>query len=70
MYNYIRDMSNGSTFVTSVLKVLIEERQNTHRERWNLDNAATPFKIGDVAKVHVQVQSNSKTRVIKIFFLS
>jgi hypothetical protein len=45
--------------------VLIEERRNTHRERWNSGATVKPFEIGDVVKAHVQIQSNSSTGVVK-----
>ena len=51
--NYLRDIPNNSIFVTSILQVIIEERRTTHRKRWNADNSATPFEIGDVARVHL-----------------
>ena len=65
LYKYLRDVSNDSAFATSVLQVLIEERRTTHRERWNVNHVAKPFELGDVVKAHVQVQSNSKTGVVK-----
>ena len=64
LHNCLRDVSNDYTFATSVLQVLIEERRTTHRERWNADNTAESFELGDVVKSHVQIQSNSKTGVI------
>ena len=65
LYTYLRDVSNDSTFATSVLQVLIEERRAAHRDRWNKDHTSKPFEIGDVVKAHVQVQSNSKLGVVK-----
>ena len=35
LYDYLRDVSIDSTFVTSVLQVLIKERRTAHRDRWN-----------------------------------
>ena len=34
-YKYLRDVSNSSAFITSVLQMLIEERQTSHRNSWN-----------------------------------
>ena len=65
LYKYLRDVSNDSKFATSVLQVLIEERRTTHRTRWNNDRAAKEFKVGDVVKAHVQVQSNASRGEVK-----
>ena len=65
LYSYLRDVSNDSTFATSILQVLIEERCTAHRTRWNNDRAAKYFNVGDIIKVHVQVQSNATTGTIK-----
>ena len=65
LFTYFRDVSNDSTFATSVLQVLIEERRTVHRTRQNTEHTITPFEIGDVVKAHVQVQSNSKTGSVK-----
>ena len=65
LYTYLRDVSNDSTFATSVLQVLVEERRTAHRDRWNKEHARKPFEIGDVVKAHVQVQSNSKSGIVK-----
>ena len=35
LYDYLRDVSIDSTFATSVLQVLVEERRTVHRDRWN-----------------------------------
>ena len=35
LYSYLRNVSNDSTFSTSILQVLIEERRTAHRTRWN-----------------------------------
>ena len=56
MYDYLRHISNDSTFATSTLQILIEERQTVHRERWNQNRSSPKFKVGDAFKAHVQVQ--------------
>ena len=61
LYTYLRDVSNDSQFATSILQVLIEERRTAHRLRWNTDRAAKLFKVGDVVKAHVQVNSKAAT---------
>ena len=65
LYIYLRDVSNESAFATSVLQVLIEERRTAHRTRWNKNKSEQIFQVGDVVKAHVQVNSNSKTGVVK-----
>jgi len=47
------------------LQVLIEERRTAHRDRWNTKRAAETFKVGDVVKSYVQVQSNADTGTVK-----
>ena len=65
LYNYLRNVSFDSTFATSVLQVLIEENRTAHRDRWNTKRSAKTFKVGDVVKVHVQVQSNAATGTVQ-----
>ena len=65
LYIYLRDVSNESSFAQSVLQVLIEERRAAHRVRWNKNRIEQIFQVGNVVKVHVQVQSNSTTGVVK-----
>ena len=64
LFQYLRDVSNDSTFATAVLQVLVEERRTAHRERSNQGQEESPFKVGDVVKAHVQVQSNASTGVV------
>ena len=61
LYDYLRDVSIDSTFATSVLQVLIEERRTAHRDQWNTKRAATRFHVGDILRAYVQVPSNSAT---------
>ena len=69
LFTYLRDVSNDSQFATAVLQILIEKRRTAHRDRWNNKRAAKPFKVGDVVKAHVQVQSNfSKGDVTKLLY--
>ena len=65
LFTYLRDVSNDSQFATAVLQILIEERRTAHRDRWNSKRAAKQFKVGDVVKAHVQVQSNSSNGDVK-----
>ena len=65
LYSYLRNVSNDFKFSQSVLQVLIEERRDSHRERANTDKLPSAFKVGDVVKAHVQVQSKSETGVVK-----
>ena len=55
LYSYLRDVSNDSTFATSILQALIEERRTAHRTRWNENRAAKTFEVVDVVKAYVQV---------------
>ena len=59
---YLRTVSNDSAFATSVLQIIIEERRTEHRNRHNKTvSKLVEFKVGDVVKAHVQVQSQSAT---------
>lgn len=64
LYNYLRDVSNDSTFATSVLKILIEERRLMHQTRLNQNKVKSNLKVGDIVKAHVQVQSKTSTGVV------
>ena len=59
LMQYLRDVSNDSKFSIAVLQILIEERRTAHRDRHNQQCKTAPFKVGDVVKAHVQVQSKS-----------
>ena len=61
LYHYLRQVSNNSAFVQSILAVLLEERHTTHRDRHNKGKTQPVFKVGDVVKAHVQVRSNIAT---------
>ena len=64
-YKYLRDVSTNSNFMTAVLKIIVEERRNAHRERWNNENVPQMFQVRDVVKTHVQVQSKYDTGEVK-----
>ena len=71
LFKYLRDVSTNSTFMTAVLKIIVEERQTAHRERWNNGNVLQLFQVRDVVKAHVQVQSKDDTgEVNKLSFQS
>ena len=57
LFKYLRDVS----FATSVVQILVEERRDTHRIRWNKNKIEQLFEIGDVVKAHVQVTSKADT---------
>ena len=59
LYKYLRDVSNDSKFATSVVQILVDERREAHRLRWNKDKVEQLFEVGDVVKAHVQVNSNA-----------
>jgi hypothetical protein len=58
LYDYLRHVSNDSTFAQSVVQILIEERREEFRIRHNKGKTLPQFKVGDVVKAHVQVKSN------------
>ena len=64
LYNYLRDVSTESTFAISVLQILIEERRLLHQQRINKDRKQSNFKVGDIVKAHVQIQSNSAAGIV------
>ena len=70
LFKYLRDVSTNSTFSTAVLQILVEERRTAHRERWNKGNHLKPFQVGDVVKVHIQIQFNADEGLVKKTFLS
>ena len=59
LFNYLRHVSCNSTFANSVLQLLIEERREYYRNRANLQRDNIKFKVEDVVKAHVTVQSNA-----------
>ena len=61
MYEYLWHIFNNSQFSSSILHILIEERQTVNRERLNQNISATEFKVGNAIKSHFQVQSKSDT---------
>jgi hypothetical protein len=65
LYNYLRHVSGNSTFAIGVLQTLIEERRTAHRDRWNKSRVPQEFKVGDVVKVHIQVQSKAASGEVK-----
>ena len=68
LYQYLRDVSNDSAFATSIVQILVEERRLAHVDRHNNSiskSSQPPFKVGDVVKAHVQVQSNATTGTVK-----
>ena len=44
LYKYLPDVSNDSKFATSVVQILVEERQKDHRLRWNKDKVEQLFE--------------------------
>jgi len=59
LFQYLRDVSNESQFALSIIQILVEERRQSHQAHHNKDKVPTPFKVGDIVKKHVQVQSNT-----------
>ncbi|GFH62173.1 hypothetical protein CTEN210_18649 [Chaetoceros tenuissimus] len=64
LYEYLRSMSNNSKFATEVAKILIEERRKSMRDRVNSSKTLPTFKVGDVVKVHIQVQSSAENNKV------
>ena len=58
-------MYKNSQFAISVLQIIILERITAHLERWNKVIQQQNFKVGDVVKSHIQVQSKAKTGEVK-----
>ena len=66
LLQYLRDVSTESQFATSVLQVLVDKRHMRHQQRhYSTITATTSFKVGDIVKSHVQVQSKSKSGTVK-----
>ena len=59
LYQYLRNMSNDSAFDTSVLQISIEERCAAYCNRWNSKRSIHAYKVVDVVKAHVQINSNA-----------
>ena len=69
LFQYLRDVSNESQFALSIVQILVEERRQSHQDRHNKDKTPAAFKVGDIVKAHVQVQSNaSKGQVGKLSY--
>ena len=64
LFQYLRKVSNDSVFSLSVLKILIEERSTSHRDRHNKGKTKCALKLVDVVKAHVQVNSISEKRIV------
>ena len=65
IYSYLHDVSNDSTFASSILQVLIKKRRTVQRTRWNENRSVKEFKVGDVVNTHIQVQFNANTWAVK-----
>ena len=65
LYNYLRNLSPDEAFSTLVVQVLVDERREAHRQRWNKVKIQPTLKIGDVVKAHVQVQSKAYQGEVK-----
>lgn len=59
LYQYLRDVSNESQFALSIVQILVEERRQSHQDHHNKNKTQPSFKVGDIVKAHVQVQSNA-----------
>ena len=69
LFQYLRDVSNDSAFAREVVKLLIEERRDHHRQLHNKNKVAPQFKVGDVVKVHIQVTSKQdENKVAKLSY--
>ena len=65
LFQYLLDIFMNDPFAISVLKVLIEEMRSTHRKSCKKINQQQVFKVGDIIKAHIQVQSKEETREVK-----
>jgi len=69
LFQYLRDVSNDSIFAREVVKLLIEEHRDHHRQLHNKNKVAPQFKVGDVVKVHIQVTSKQdENKVAKLSY--
>jgi len=69
LFQYLRDVSNKSQFALSIVQILVEEQRQPHQDRHNKNKTPAAFKVGDIVKAHVQVQSNaSKGQVGKLSY--
>ena len=59
LFQYLRDVSNESQFALSIVQILVEERRQSHQDHHNKDKVPAAFKVGNIVKDHVQVQSNA-----------
>ena len=65
---YLRDVAHEGNFATAVVQILVEERRLAHNQRNNAKASKAPgpqFKVGDVVKAHVQVNSQAKDGKVK-----
>ena len=65
LFQYLRDVSNESQFALSIVQILVKERQQSHQDHHNKDKVPAAFKVGDIVKAHVQVQSNAAKRQVR-----
>ena len=65
LYGYMCNVSSESIFATLVLQILVEEWYSVHLTRCDTQRVAKDFKVVDVVKSHVQVNSNYVTGAIQ-----
>ena len=64
MFQYLLDVDKYLALSTSVLQVLVKERQETQQYWQNENKTPDPLKVGDIVKSHVQVNYNSKKGIV------
>ena len=58
---YLQDVYTNSQLSMPTLKIIIEEGRTAHCEICNKGKHQQIFKVGDVVKAHIQVQSKAET---------
>ena len=62
-------MSTNYQFTISVLKILTEERRTAHCERWDKVTQQKHFRVGDIIRYSIQVQSKVETGEVKSYLI-
>ena len=69
VHSFLRLAQSNSTFATSILRIITEDRRTYHRERVNDSRSQKLFAVDDIVMVRVQVQSKASTeKVAKLVY--
>ena len=64
LFQYLRDVSNESTFALSIVQILVKERCKYHQNRQNMTTTECTLQVGDIVKAHVQVNSSASKGIV------